>query len=169
MEQEHTDKDFSIFTHLFIIYFATASISFALLETACVKAPHYYPLLSKFMWGDVEGALSMGFDGCLLIAGLFGFIGTLVYLSIHSLAKKYHLIHTSHLVVVLNTLFWTALAISIMGSVREWIIDTGPQPSHILFNWNFLLLFGGLIILFFVLMFTAGVEHAMIRKVNHNQ
>jgi len=94
----------------------------------------------------------------LIAAILLGIIGMLIYLAISFFAKKYHLLHVDHMIVVTNATVWTSIAL-IAFQERYHFIGLEEFSAAGIINLNFWLMFASLLVLFFGLLFNAGFEH----------
>jgi hypothetical protein len=156
-----------LFTLSTIIFVSVSSLSYALMNIAGVNWPRYYPSLGETLSVTVPGQVDMGFDGRFLVSLLYGCIGIVIYLLISPIAQRFHLIKTSHAMLMMTTAFWSSLAIFILEEWHAWGIEVAGQESPGLFNNEFLLLFGSLLVLFFGILFNAGFEHRMTHIVKH--
>ena len=168
---QHTDKHYSsrIFTVSIIIFVATSSIAYALMNFAEINVPHYYPMLRIFSVDLLEGQVAMAHFGRLATALLFGLIGLIIYWVIVPLIRRFDLLHTSHAMVMMSTAIWLSVAIIIIEEWHTWGIAERGLDSPVFFNREFLLLFFGLLLFFFGLLFNSGFEHRVGRLVKRSR
>lgn len=152
-----------LFTVSIMLFVSVGSLAYALVDIAGVNAPRYYPLLRTFSNQIIEDEIAMGHYGRFLSAIILGAIAVLIYLPISSLIKRFDLLHTAHVVVVMTTALWTSIALIILQEWHHWSnVDQGFDGGSF-FDGEFLLLFVTLNILFFGILFNAGFEHRLTK------
>jgi hypothetical protein len=171
LDLPHKDKHYSsrVFTVSIIIFVAASSLSYALLNFASINFPHYYPMLRVFTTDLIEGQVAMAHFGRLATAFLFGFIGLIIYWTIQPLIRRFDLLHTSHAMVMMSTTLWLSVAIIIIEEWLNWGIAERNLDTPTLFNREFFLLFSGLLLFFFGLLFNSGFEHRVARSVRKSR
>jgi hypothetical protein len=171
LETPHKDKHYSsrVFTVSVIIFVAASSISYALMNFASINVPHYYPALRIFSTELIEGQVAMAHFGRLATAFLFGLIALIIYWTLVPIIRRFDLLHTSHAMVMMSTALWLSIAIIVIEEWHTWGIAERDLDGPTLFNREFFLLFFGLLLFFFGLLFNSGFEHRIARLVRRNR
>jgi len=162
-------KDSRLFTVSLMLFVSVGSLGYALTDLAGVNAPRYYPLLKIFSNQNLPDEIAMGHYGRLLTAVILGAIGVLIYLLISPVAHRFDLLHSHHVVVVMTTSVWMAVALIIIQEWHQWSIVERNLENGRFFDTEFWLLFGALNVLFFGLLFNAGFEHRITKLVKQTR
>lgn len=146
-----------------MVFVATTALAYAFIEAIGVDIGHLSGI-SDVTASSIQKEVSGVTYGRLLISLAIGVMGVLVYLAIACFAKKYHLLHEDHMLVVTNTSVWVAISFLIYQE-RYHFLRVSDFEAESFFNTNFWLVFGILNILFFGLLFNAYFEHRVAHQI----
>jgi hypothetical protein len=129
-----------------LVGLVTVCVSFVGVNVAGLNVWRYYPELRVFQTQAIEGQVSMGFYGRVLVALGIAAIAMLVYLVFYKALYFFRLARIAYLSILAFGAIWIAASLIVWEEWHKWGIEARDSADSGFFNAEFVLFVVGMLI-----------------------